>query len=227
MPGRTPYNGFDGNGAECQLSFAVAEAITGPYTFAGWCYGAGGKHVMDMTAYQDEDGQAYVFYSANTDRTGHWVDKLAEDYLSVTGNVSHPSTFDREAPCVFKTGGRYFLYFSECSGWAPNQGHYVTATRLAGPWTTEAPFGDAATFKSQGGCIFGVTGTARTTFIYVGDQWTAKREPGLDEGDPSDLGPANYLWLPIEVTGSTMSIRYWPEWSLDLWTGVWTGKPTR
>ncbi|MCC6447048.1 MAG: family 43 glycosylhydrolase [Armatimonadetes bacterium] len=211
--------------ADCSdghLCFATSDTVTGPYTYSGWCYGAGGKHVMDMTVFKDDDGQAYVFYSANTDRTGHWVDRLSDDYLSVEANAGHPSTHDRDAPCVFKREGRYFLYFSECTGWSPNQGHYVTASSLAGPWSEESPFGDAATYRSQGSFIFAVTGASGVTFIYTGDRWNAAGSSGA--GDPCDYQKSEYIWLPIRITGSRMSIRYEEQWFLNIRAGTWSAR---
>ncbi len=201
--------------AECEdghLDFAVSDSIIGPYTYVSSCYGAGGRHIMDMTVFKDDDGQAYVFYSANTDGTGHWVDRLSSDYLSIVSNASHPSVFQREAPCVFKMEGRYYLYFSDCTGWYPNQGYYVTAASLEGPWSQEETFGDSTTCNSQGTCIFAVSGAEGTTFVYAGDRWNGGGMEG--PGDPCDFEKSEYLWLPIKVKGPGLSLDYMETWRL-------------
>ena len=199
------------------LCFAQSDSPAGPYAYAGWRYGFGGRRIMDMSAFKDDDGQGYILYSANTDRTGHWIDKLSGDYLSIAAGVSRPSARDREAPCLLKSGGRYYLSFSECTGWSPNQSHFVTAPSLCGPWSAERDFGDRTTFNSQGACILTVPGTSGTAFVYVGDRWNY---PGHGVG--CDFDGSQYILLPITLDGDSMSIEYRDRWRLDLDAGTWS-----
>ena len=204
----------DGDCKGGHLEFAVADSIIGPYRIVNSCYGDGGRHIMDMTVFKDDDGLAYVFYSANTDKTGHWIDRLSSDYLSIVSTVGHPSEYEREAPCVLKTGGIYYLYYSECTGWVPNQGHYVTSSSLAGPWSTEKDFGDSTTYGSQGYCFLQVSGKYGPVYIYAGDRWDNSGAKG--PGDPCDFNKCFYTWFPMRVEGQSLSLDFTQTWELNL-----------
>jgi hypothetical protein len=198
------------------LVWCTADTPTGPFTYQRWSTGAENSVVMDMTAFQDDDGSAYVIYSDNN--SGVAIDQLSSDYLSVVARVCTFGDTCEEAPCLVKSGGRYYLYNSYCSGWIPNQGHYRGATNIAGPWspTPDGTLGDATTYQSQGACFLTVTGTATTTVIYVGDRWDC---PELN----CDISTSRYIWLPLTISDGTMSLNWYDTWTIDPVTGLWLG----
>ena len=203
--------GWDGH-----LTFASSDGPTGPYAYEGWSWGAEETVVMDMSVFKDDDGAGYVVYSANNKFVA--IDRLSGDYLSVESRVAELGNTCEEAPCLFKTDGRYYLYHSYCTGWASNQGHYRTAKDIAGPWGNAYNLADDDTYDSQGAYIFSVTGSKATTFIYAGDRWNC---PSND----CTLSDAVYVWLPISINGGEMSLDWYYTWHLNLATGEWSVDP--
>lgn len=76
---------------------------------------------------QDEDRSAYVVYSSNGNKDLH-IGRLSEDYTDSMGRHWKAIVGDsREAPALFRHGGRYFLLTSGCTGWEPNKALVHTA----------------------------------------------------------------------------------------------------
>jgi hypothetical protein len=42
-------------------------------------------------------------------------------------------------------------------------------------------------------------------FIFMADRW-----------NPDDLGASRYVWLPIEISGDSLTIRWYDEWELGV-----------
>jgi len=59
--------------------------------------------------------------------------------------------------------------------------------------------------------VIPVQGTQATTYIYAGDRWQ----------DP-DLVGSKYIWLPIKISGNSLSLDYYAEWQLNVTTGRWS-----
>jgi len=190
---------------------ATCSTVNGSYTVRGSFYGANNRKVRDMAFYKDPDGKGYLLYYSQTNDAVN-IDELSGDFLSIKSNAaSIPGT--REAPCLTKRRGMYYLYTSGQSGWGANQGMYQTASSIAGPWSSLKTFGDASTYNSQGRSIFPVEGTHDTTYIYVGDRWYVN---GTYE---SSL----YIWLPIKFgANNTMSMDWYDVWYINPATGIWS-----
>jgi hypothetical protein len=109
---------------------------------------------------------------------------------------------------MFKQGSTYFLITSGCTGWAPNQAAYGTASSISGPWSSLKNLGDSTTYDSQSTYVIPFVGTATTTYIYAGDRWQ----------DP-DLKSSKYIWLPLVLSGTSLTLNYYDQWTLDLTTG--------
>lgn len=197
------------NVGDGHLVYATSPTPDGPFTYRRWSHGAGGSKTMDLGAYQ-EGAAAYIVYSDNNN--GISIDLLSDDYLSVKKRIAHISNGCEEGPAVVKAGDRYFLVTSWCTGWRPNPCHYRVASDLAGPWNTkpDGNLGDATSFHSQTGYILTIPGTAGTTYVNVSDRWT----------DDTEIG-ATYPWLPLRIQGSTMSMKWYDVWYLDLDAGTW------
>jgi hypothetical protein len=56
-----------------------------------------------------------------------------------------------------------------------------------------------------------VQGTDGTTYVYAGDRWQ----------DP-DLASSKYIWLPLKVSDTSLSLAYYAEWQLNLTRGTWS-----
>jgi Glycosyl hydrolases family 43 len=202
------------------LVFAQADSPAGPFSYVATQNGVSNAVVMDMGVFQEDNGAAYVVYSANNAGVG--IDTLAGDYLSAVASTAKFTNNGacEEGPGIVKTGGRYFLINSRCSGWAPNQNHYRSATSLAGPWklTPDGNLGDTTTYNSQSGFILTVQGTKGSTYIYMGDRWDCAK-------DNCDLSMSKYVWLPLSINGTTMTLDWYDTWYLDLDTGTWSAQP--
>lgn len=150
-----------------------------------------GQMSRDMTVFGDDDGKAYLVYTSENNNTLH-VTPLSEDYLSVTPAFKRILAGQRrEAPAVFKQGGKYYLITSLCSGWDPNAATYAMADRMMGDWKQQgnpcAGRDSATTFHSQSTFVLPLR-DKNNTFVFMADRW-----------NKTDLENSGYLWLPLEV----------------------------
>jgi hypothetical protein len=165
----------------------------------------------DDTLFKDDDDKAY-FLSAANDNADLALYELDADYTNISRQVSTlwPGSY-REAPALMKTSGRYFMMSSGATGWNPNQQQYATATAITGPWSSLSNIGDSNGYDTQTTYILPVQGSSATTYIYMGDRWQ----------DP-DLVSSKYIWLPLKVSDSKLTLDKNDTWQLDLGTGEWS-----
>jgi hypothetical protein len=186
--------------------------IDGNYTYVDHIK-PGGHDSRDCTLFKEDDGTAYFISVGNTNRD-MFVYPLTSDYLNVkqgsTGTNIWPGQ-SREAPAIVKSNGTYYAITSGSTGWAPNQGGYSTAASITGPWSSQSNIGDNTTYQTQSTYIITVMGSQMTTYIYAGDRWNS-----------SQLVNSQYIWLPLTMNGTKLSMSYHAQWSLNLGTGVWT-----
>ncbi|TWB36511.1 F5/8 type C domain-containing protein [Nitrospirillum pindoramense] len=101
-----------------------------------------GYHMIDAEAFIDDDGQAYLYWGSGLNWVnGHcFVVRLNPDMISFDGqprDVTPGHYF--EAPFMLKTGGRYFLMYSDGNTIAGTyQVRYAVGESPLGPFT-EAP----------------------------------------------------------------------------------------
>jgi hypothetical protein len=167
-----------------------------------------GLQSWDMNLFKDDDGSGYLLSHAG-DNQLH-IYRLSSDYLSVASSVAALQP-NYEAPALFKTGGRYYLFGSELTGWATNDNKYATATSLSGPWSgwgLFAPEG-SETCNSQTTYVLPVSGTQGTTYLFMGDRW-----------NPAALGQSTYVWQPLKANGTSLSMTCSSTWTLDAATGL-------
>lgn len=195
------------NYSEAKVGVATSSTICGNYTYRG-SFQPLGYQSRDMSLFKDDDGTAYLL---SEDRAnGLRIDKLSADYLSVVSSVAVLS--DYEAPAMFKSNGVYYLLGSHLTGWSANDNQYTTATSLAGPWSSWSSFAApySNTYNSQTTFVLPITGSSGTTFMFMGDRWNA-----------NDLSDSPYIWLPLTVSGTTISMPWYDSWSLNISTGTW------
>jgi Ricin-type beta-trefoil lectin domain-like/Glycosyl hydrolases family 43 len=193
---------------EAKVGVATSASICGSYTYRG-SFQPLGFQSRDMNLFKDDNGTAYLL---SEDRAnGLRIDKLSADYLSVASAVT-VLTPNHEAPAMFKLNGRYYLFGSFLTGWNTNDNQYTTATSLSGPWSSWSAFAPPGsnTLTSQTTFILPVTGSAGTTFMYMGDRWV-----------PNNLGTSTYIWLPLQVNGANVTTSWHTTWSIDTATGSW------
>ena len=162
----------------------------------------------DIGQFVDDDGSAYLIFEARPTK-GFFIAKLSDDYLTVEKEICFiPSRL--EGGALVNYDGLYYIIGSWMSGWNPNNNQYATAKSLAGPWSE---FKDIAppetkTYGSQSTLMLKVTGTRRTTVIFMADIWK-----------PDTQWDSPYLWMPLEIGGGKLWLPQPRPWSLDLKTG--------
>lgn len=198
------------NYAEAKAGVFSSSTIDGNYTYRS-AFRPNNNMSRDDTLFKDDDGKAY-FISAANENADLVLYELSDDYLTVKRQVAVLwAGAKREAPAMFKHDGRYYLITSACTGWDPNQAQYATATSIGGPWSTRTNIGNSTTYDTQSTFVIPIQGTQATTYIYVGDRWQ----------DP-DLVSSKYIFLPLKVSGTSLSLDYYEAWQLNLTTGVWS-----
>jgi hypothetical protein len=140
------------------------------------------------------------------------INLLSDDYLSVVRNV-YTWKEKYEAPAVIKKDGVFFMFASQLSGWSPNDNFYSTATSLSGPWSSWRKFADSGsnTYASQTTFVLPVG----SNFMYMGDRWF---------GDA--LPRSTYVWLPLQISGTTATMKNSVNWVINAQTGAMNAGPS-
>jgi hypothetical protein len=155
-----------------------------------------------MTVYKDNDGTAYLFHSANRNKTMN-IARLTDDYTNVDGFfVSVLADQEREAPALFFSDGMYYMISSGCTSWNPNAALYAECPHIMGKWKLiDNPLEgkDARiTFFGQSAYIFEAEGS----FYLMLDHWK-----------PNELRNSGYSILPIKVNpDKTLTVAWQDEW---------------
>lgn len=170
---------------------------------------AGGQMARDMTLFVDDDGVAYHLYASEANGTLH-ISRLSPDYLQPAGEYVRifPGRF-HEAPAMMKWRGKYYLFSSDCSGWAPNAARVSVAENIFGPWEElgNPCFGTneqtATTFNAQSTFVLPVQGKP-DAYIFMADRW-----------NPANAIDGRYVWLPIEFQHGVPVISWHGWWDLS------------
>ncbi|KAG9080430.1 hypothetical protein FRC06_006599, partial [Ceratobasidium sp. 370] len=196
---------------EAKVGVATSSSVCGDYTYHG-SFQPGGLESRDMTVFQDTDGKAYLITEQRGDgSTGIYL--LKPDYLSVDKRV-HYWKEQRESPAMIKSNGVYFLFVSHPDWWNPSDNFYSTSTSISGPWSPWKKFAKEGTNTYQSQVNF-VLPIGNDKFIYMGDRWHG----------PWQLMRSTYVWLPLEISGTTARMENYDSWSVDVETGVMTPGP--
>jgi hypothetical protein len=188
---------------------AVSDRPEGPYRYLG-SVRPNGQMSRDMTVFRDDDGRAYLLYASENNNTMQ-VCLLSKDYLSpMPGYQRILIGQRREAPAVFKSGGRYYLITSLCSGWDPNPARIAVADSMMGRWIQEGNpcvgKDSATTFSSQSSYVMPLSGGS---FLFMADRW-----------NKTDLEHSGYLWLPFKVEDGRVEIRLPAQGHADTGSGA-------
>ncbi len=184
------------------------DSVNGPYKFH-WAGRPMGVKSRDCTAFVDDDGTAY-FISTTEENQHLGLFKLSDDYLSVVEHTQLFSWQSREAPAVVRIGDTYFMLFSACSGWDPNQASYSYSKSLKSGWSNRSNIGNPWSYDTQAASILKLQGSKGTTYIYVGDRW---QDPGLPE--------SKTILFPLTFSGNSVNFSYKQQFDLDLATGTY------
>ena len=182
---------------------AVSDHPTGPYKYLGSSR-PNGEESRDMTIFQDNNGSAYLIYSSEGNNTMH-ITQLTEDYLKPTPTFKRILVnARREAPAMFKTGGKYYLVSSLCTGWDPNMALYAVSDQVLGEWKIHgnpcAGPGADSTYLAQSTFILPLK-DKRNQFVFMADRW-----------NKTNLEDSRYVWLPLTMDGEKPIIEWKVSW---------------
>ncbi|TCP37024.1 family 43 glycosylhydrolase [Sphingomonas sp. BK235] len=178
---------------EARVVVATSDTVDGDYVYQRE-FRPLDHESRDMTLFVDDDGSAYLI-SAAANNYDLNIYRLTEDYTAIAALVTVIKGYHREAPALFKRDGTYFLVTSGATGWNPNRASYQTAAAMAGPWTAPSYISDPRTYNSQPTFVLPVTGSAGTSYLYLGDRWA----PATGQ-QPND---STYVWLPLTFPTAT------------------------
>jgi hypothetical protein len=168
-----------------------------------------GQMSRDMTLFVDDDGQAYHITASEENNT-LLISKLAEDYLSLTGEYVRVFPGGRnEAPAIFKKDSKYYLFTSGLTGWKPNPGRSAVSDDIMSGWKalgnpcrgTEEEVN--TTFWSQSTFVIPVQGL-QDAFIFMADRWR-----------PDNAIDGRYVWLPVQWEDGKPIIKWLDKWDLS------------
>lgn len=183
--------------ADPHIGIATCKTINGDYQLRGVLQYKGKPiNRWDMGVFQDDNGDGYLLIHHGP------IYKLSKDYLSVDTMVANVDGMG-ESPAMFKKNGVYFLLTSNLTSWERNDNYYFTATNLAGPWVKRGLFcpQGSLTYNSQSTFVLMLP---NGTPMYMGDRWSY----------PCQASAASYVWLPMTVEGTTLSIpEFYQTWN--------------
>ncbi len=189
-----------------EVGVAVSDNPAGPYQFVH-SFRPLGHESRDIGQFIDDDGTPYLVFE---DRPfGFRIASLSADYLSVDKEICLIPAH-MEGGAIVHYNGLYYAIGSALTGWDANPNKYATAPSLAGPWTE---FKDIAppevkTYGSQSTMMIKVTGTKKTTVIFMGDIWK-----------PRTQWDSRYLWMPVEIGDGKLWLPKPAPWKLNVKTG--------
>lgn len=170
---------------------------------------AGGQMARDMTVFVEKNGKAWHVHSSEENMTLHFSE-LTDDYLDFTGKYYRVLPGDsNEAPAIFVSKGKYYMFTSGTTGWKPNPARLSVAEKITGPWKTignpcrGTEDENKITFGSQSTNILPVQGR-KNAFIYMGDRWI-----------PENLADSRHIWLPVEWEKGMPVIKWYDNWDLN------------
>ncbi|KAF5650690.1 glycosyl hydrolase family 43 [Fusarium sp. NRRL 25303] len=191
---------------DARVGIATGDSVCGKYTYHR-SFRPLGKQSRDMGLFKDDDGSAYLM---TEDREyGTRIMALSDDYLNVT-EITYEWQYFAESPAMLKQNGYYFIFGSHLTGWNANDNIYSYAKSLSGPWsnwTEFAPIG-SKTYQSQ---VSYIQPLGNGNAIYIGDRWVS-----------TNLAASTYVWLPLKVDGSKVTLSWYDSWSPNLSKGTWS-----
>lgn len=104
------------------------------------------------------------------------------------------------------------MFGSHLTGWKTNDNVYSTARSLTGPWSEWQPFAEpeSHTYDSQTSFVMPIG----KNVVYMGDRW-----------DAHNLMRSSYIWLPMELRGTSAVMKNRRNWILNIY-GRWSnGNP--
>jgi len=192
--------------SERRAGVATSASVCGSYTYRG-SFKPLGHDSLDDNVFLD--GGTGYFMSEDRTSAKLQIYRLSADFLSVASLVKTLNQY--EAPAMVKIGGTYYLFGSHLTGWSTNDNQYTTATSITGTWSSWRSFAPSGsnTCNSQTTAILPVTGSDTTSYVFLGDRWNS-----------GNLADSRYVWQPLTIAGTTVSMTCRSSWTVDTSTGT-------
>jgi hypothetical protein len=194
------------NYSERKAGVATSGSVCGAYTYRGSSKPLGHDSLDDSLFLDGSTG-----YFMSEDRTSQKLQiyRLSSDFLSISALVKTLNQY--EAPAMAKIGSTYYVFGSHLTGWSTNDNQYATAGSITGTWSSFRSFAPSGTntCNSQVTWILPVAGSSTTSYIYMGDRWNS-----------GNLTDSRYIWEPLTISGTTVSMACRDSWTVDASTGV-------
>jgi len=172
-------------------------------------HGLPGYMSRDCNVFVDTDGKGYFISAANENMDLHLYE-LTPDYKNIASLKAKLFVGQqREAPCLIKRNGYYYLITSGCTGWNPNQAKYAYSKDLASGWSQLYNLGNSTTYRSQPTFIIPVQGSSGTSYLYMGDRWA-----GAWGGKVNDSQYLNF------ISDTTLELPYYDSVKIDASSGI-------
>lgn len=190
-----------------RVAVAVSDHIDGEYHYLK-SFRPLNQESRDIGQFVDNDGTPYLIFESRP-TGGFFIASLSKDYLSVQSQVSFIRT-PLEGGALVHYKGLYYVVGSHLTGWNPNPNVYATATSLSGPWSEFKNLAppQTNTYGAQSSMLLKVVGKKTATIIFMGDIWK-----------PDQLWDSRYMWMPLEIEGSSLMLLPPQKWQLNMNTG--------
>ncbi len=197
----------DGRYRLARVGVAVADKVDGDYKLIK-TFRPLNTESRDIGQFIDDDGTAYLIWEDRANHGFH-IGKLSPDYM----DVAEETTFIKaplEGGAVVHYGDKYYAIGSWLTGWDPNPNVFACAPSLKGPWTEFKDIAPPATktYHSQSTMMLKVSGTKKTTVVFMADQWKPKAQHD-----------SRYLWMPLEIGDGKLWLPEPKPWKIDVKTG--------
>ncbi|KAH6612857.1 glycosyl hydrolase [Chaetomium sp. MPI-SDFR-AT-0129] len=198
---------------EARVAVATGDSVCGAYQYLR-SFQPLGRESRDMNLFKDDDGKGYLL---TEDRNyGLRIVALSDDFTEPTTDVFswQLSGGNRvEAPAMVKLGSTYYLFASMMTGWDANDNQYTTSTSLSSGWASWKKFADSGTntYNSQTTYILK---TSDSTALYFGDRWIS-----------SNLPASTYIWLPLTISGTSVTMKNFVSWVPTTNFAAWQSPP--
>lgn len=191
------------------VGVAESSHITGPYHFVR-SFQPLGLQSRDIGQFVDNNGKAYLIFESRPSG-GFYVVQLSPNRLTVEKPATAFFHIPLEGGALVHYHGRYYVMGSHLTGWSPNPNVYASAPKLSGPWTKFRKIAPDSpnTYGAQSTFLLKVTGTKKTSVIFMGDMWR-----------PKDLSNSRYLWMPLKIKGDRLTLPAPAPWTINARTGI-------
>jgi len=197
-----------------KVGFASCSTINVRYQFERYQYPEENRSTGDQSVYQEGDDAYLVTVLDHPDQMPHnyslAIFKLSWDFLSVESKVFEGfENGGREAPHIIKMGDIYYWFTSGLMGWNSTATMYTTANSLSGPWLELKPLAtdpdSPDSFNTQHDFVIPVTGSERTTYLYVGDRYSQHHGKGTGRN----------IFLPLVWEDGVPKLKWYESWKYD------------